>query len=100
MFFRKTKRIKELEKEVEKLKAINQYNLSIPSKITLVKFETFCEKSSFPRFIPPEIRESMSKKLLMSKLHDIPYIKYEEYYDSFIDSFICNASINIVTEER
>lgn len=100
MFFRKAKRIKELEKRVEELEAINRYNLSVPSTITRVKFETFCKEISFAQFVPPEVRENVVKKGLMSELCNIPYIKYKEEYDAFTDSFIGKASINIVTEER
>lgn len=100
MFFRKAKRIKELEEKVNQLEAINRYNASVPTTITRVKFETVCSKTDFPDFIPPEIRERVTKDNLMKDLKYSPYMKYEEYYDKLTSSYICNVSINIVTEAQ
>lgn len=100
MFFRKTKRIKELEEKVNRLEAINRYNASVPTTINLVKFETFHKRISFPKGVDPEARERIARKSLTSELYKIPYIKYDEYYDVLTDSFIGNVSIDIVTKER
>lgn len=94
MFFRKAKRIKELEKELEFFK-----NVSKPQPFTIdtPKIEKYQVIDSVYPDVPRNLMETSVKRELAQKLYDVMKIEYAENERG--DIKYIRASIRVVKEE-
>lgn len=100
MFFKKSKRIKELEKENEELRRLTntvQPKDKYPSTIKMFRVEKIMATGEFPPWYNHKIMENDIKHQLVSELS--PFVKIEKEFDEVSDKWLIRASIKVLKEE-
>jgi len=99
MFFGKTKRIKQLEMEIEALRRSNDYLKKFPPVV--MKKETFMARKILSYDMSREFRESAIKDYLFAELIEkCPHVIVTGEYDPSTGNSIMTASIDILVKER
>lgn len=99
MFFKKSKRIKELEKENEELRRLtNTVQLKDKHLLTIKEFkiEKIMATGEFPPWYNHKIMEDEVKHQLALELS--PFVKVEKEFDEVSDKWLIRASIKVVKE--
>lgn len=101
MFFRKAKRIKELEKENEHLRRLNsllQSTNGFPVQQVSLKIERINATGEYPPWYNHKIMEDEVKHRLVSELS--PFMRIDEDFDEASDKWLLRASIRVVKERQ
>ena len=100
MFFKKAKRIKELElknkclqDEIVKLRAMYARDFFPRKELQVEKYQAV---GSYPIWFNSDLREIEIRRKLFNELY--PFIEIEEEYDPDNDTFLVRASIRVVKE--